>query len=276
MAETTKAATHDCGCGADHHHHGPADESARPEPAKLSAEGQAALTAAAEALGLIIRLHDREPDAALVRGLKEAEAPALFAAILAGEDGQTAAAALAEALDALPDDSTEADMDLVAAAWAEVHITHGLRASPNGSVWMTVESLERQEPMFAVRDWYEHYGLSTPDWRRRSDDNIVHELQFVQHLLGQGTQVAAVDAGRFMDLHVLPWVPEWGRRVAARAAEPLVAASGLLTATYLEGLRELIAQVSGVRRGPVAPLPQAQAVTPDEPERFIPGVAESW
>ena len=29
MAETTKAATHDCGCGADHHHHGPADESAR-------------------------------------------------------------------------------------------------------------------------------------------------------------------------------------------------------------------------------------------------------
>ena len=63
---------------------------------------------------------------------------------------------------------------------------------------------------------------------------------------------------------------------AARAAEPLVAASGLLTATYLEGLRELIAQVSGVRRGPVAPLPQAQTVTPDEPERFIPGVAESW
>ena len=72
MAETTKAATHDCGCGADHHH-GPADESVRPEPARLSPEGQAALTAAAEALGLIIRLHDREPDAALVRGLNESE-----------------------------------------------------------------------------------------------------------------------------------------------------------------------------------------------------------
>lgn len=246
---------------------------------ELTAEGASALSAAAEALQLLIRLHDREVDADFLNLLREVDAGGLFEALLVGEDGHSAALAFAEALRILPKQIDAATLDALAADYADVYLTHGLRVSPNGSVWMTEESLERQLPMFEVREWYEHYGITVPEWRKRSDDHIVHELEFVTHLLRQGTQNAAVDAGAFLDRHVLPWVPEFGRRVAARAAEPLTATTGLLTAFYLEALRELIAQITGVARGPVTLRPDQKPKKEAEPlenAAFIPGAAESW
>ncbi len=248
-------------------------------PTELPAGGADALAAGAEALSVLIRLHDSEADAALIGTLKAMDAGGLFAAILTGEDGQMAARAFAEALATLPDPLDEATLDELAADYADVYLIHGLRVSPNGSVWMTEDSLERQLPMFEVREWYDHYGVSVPDWRKRSDDHIVHELQFLAHLLTLQTAPAAVDAGRFMDRHVLPWVPEFGRRVAARANQPLTATTGLLTAFYLEALREMIAAVTGVPRGPVEKRPDEkprQEAEPLENAAFVPGAAVSW
>lgn len=248
-------------------------------PTDLPAGGADALAAGAEALSILIRLHDREIDADLIAGLKDMDAGGLFAAMLTGEDGRMAALAFAEALAALPDPLDPATLDDQAADFADAYLNHGLRVSPNGSVWLTEDNLERQMPMFEVREWYDHYGVTVPDWRKRSDDHIVHELQFITHLLSLGTAPAAVDAGRFMDRHVLPWVPEFGRRIAARAATPLVATTGLLTAFYLEALREMIARVTGVPRGPVDKRPDEKPRLEAEPlenAAYIPGVAESW
>lgn len=248
-------------------------------PTELPAGGAEALAAGAEALDILIRLHDREVDAELIAGLKEMDAGGMFKAMLQGEDGQSAARAFAAALDMLPDPLDAATLDLLAADYADAYLTHNLRISPSGSVWMTIESLERQEPMFAVREWYDHYGITVPNWRLRSDDHIVHELQFVSHLLKLGHAPAAVDAGVFLDRHVLPWVPEFGRRLAGRASEALTATTGLLTAMYLEALRELIARVTGMSRGEVAKRPDQMPkpeAPPLEDAAFIPGVSESW
>lgn len=177
-----------------------------------------ALSVASEGLAILIRLLDREADAELIAGLKHIRAGDLFAETLPVGAGREAGLEFQAALDALPDNPDRAVLDDLAADYADAFLTHGYRLSPSGSVWMTEERLERQEPMFAVREWYEHYGLASPDWRIRADDHMVHELQFVLHLIEGGTAVSTVDAAHFLDRHVLPWVPEYGRRmrIAAR------------------------------------------------------------
>lgn len=247
--------------------------------ADMTVESAEALSIAADALMLLARLHDREIDAEAVHFLRAVDAGGLFCALMEGEDGQQAAQAFAEAIRLLPDPPDTATLDTLAADFADTYLTHGYRISPNGSVWMTEESLERQLPMFEVREWYDHYGITVPDWRKRSDDHIVHELEFVVHLLRLGTRDAALDAGAFLDRHVLPWVPEFGRRVAARATEPLTATTGLLTAFYLDALRELLVQATGTPRGPVELRPDQKPKKEAEPledSAFIPGVSESW
>ncbi|MFV0382707.1 TorD/DmsD family molecular chaperone [Paracoccus sp. (in: a-proteobacteria)] len=242
----------------------------------LNDQGRAALTMAADALGLLIRLLDREADTPLIAGLKAAGAGRMFAEMLPVGGGHESGMALQEALDLLPDPPDPAVLDILAADFADCFLTHGYRLAPSGSVWMTEERLERQEPMFEVRDWYAHYGLTAPDWRLRADDHLVHELQFVQHLLAQAQPVAALDAARFMDRHVLPWVPEFGRRMAQRCATPLLATTGALMADLLPALRDLLTELTG-EAPDIAPLPGDRPY-PQAPDRdlYIPGAAPGW
>jgi TorA maturation chaperone TorD len=234
------------------------------------------LRAASEALGLLIRLLDREADAALLTGLRAIQAPDLFAALLPEAEGQAGAEALRLALADLPEPPSDADLDALAADYADIFLTHGYRLAPNASVWLTEEKLERQGPMFEVRDWYAHYGITVPDWRKRADDHIVHELQFLGLLLDLGTDTGLQDAAHFLDAQLLPWVPEFGRRMAARAREPLYGAAGLICAAFLEALRDRIEALSGLPRRPRPPLRSALAIPDPEPAPFVPGAAESW
>lgn len=244
--------------------------------APLEQSEQMALSVAADGLAILIRLLDREVSADLIAEMKRADAGAMFAEIAPVGQGREAGEALQAALDALPDRPDTPTLDDLAADFADCFLTHAYRLSPSGSVWMTEERLERQEPMFAVREWYEHYGLSAPDWRIRADDHLVHELQFVHHLLTLGNRVAAVDAAHFMDLHLLPWVPEFGRRMHDRCATRLLGATGGLLATYPLAIRELLAELTG-EEPRIAPLP-ADKPHPKAPERelYIPGVSASW
>lgn len=251
-------------------------------PPPLDAEALASLRAAREALGLLIRLHDREADAALITGLKAIQAGALFAALLPSRRGRQAAGLLQAGLDALPDVPEPAVLDLLAVDYADIYLTNGHRISPHGSVWLTEDGLERQEPMFEVRDWYAHYGVTVPDWRRRSDDHVVHELQFVSFLLGLETSVATRDAARFLDICVLPWVPDMGGRMAARANTQLYAATGMLTAELLAVLRERLTALTGEQPKP-RPEPGQKAAAAGSGAAgcsaegpYMPGLAPSW
>lgn len=244
----------------------------------LNEEDGAALVATREALAILIRLHDREADAALVAGLKAIQAGALFAALLGGRIGRQAAGLMQAALDALPEEPDARIFDLLAVDYAEIYLTNGFRIAPDASVWLTEEGLERQEPMFEVRDWYAHYGITVPDWRKRADDHVVHELQFLDFLLGLGTMEGARDAGHFLDRCVLPWVPEMGRRMAARAETQLYAALGMLTAELLEGLRKRLEAITGeaARPRPLSALvaDKTGALAAEGP--YMPGLSESW
>lgn len=237
-----------------------------------------------DGLSLIIRLHDREADRGFLDGLRRSDAGDVFAALLDRDgdgdaDTDSAAKAFTDALAALPETLDEAVLDQLAAEYADVYLTHSLRIAPTGSVWLTEEKLERQGPMFAVREWYEHYGVTVPNWRSRSDDHIVHELQFVAHLLGLGHESAAIDAARFLDRHVLSWVPEFCARMAERCREPLLVANARLTARYLEELRDVLQALTGEARWQpeVDGKPDAYSLSDlNEDIAYMPGVAESW
>lgn len=236
-----------------------------------------------DVLGLIARLHDREVDTDLLIGLRGAGIGELFANLLQDEEGREVAKALSEVLRDAPDQPGSAYLDELAVDFADIYLNHGFRVAPTGSVWLTDDHLERQQPMFDVRDWYQHYGIRVPNWRIRSDDHIVHELQFVQHLLGLASPASAYDAAVFLDRHVLPWVPEFCTRVAQRARQPFHALAALLTRAALEALRETLTTLTDAPREVIthawareADRARRAAETPDVERPFVPGLAESW
>jgi TorA maturation chaperone TorD len=237
--------------------------------------------ARAELLGLVIRLHDREVDADLVHALRAADPAPLLEGFLAASNDPGAAEAFCTALTEL--DLSQAALDGLAADYADIYLTHGYRIAPSGSVWLTEEHLERQQPMFEVRAWYDHYGLLVPDWRCRSDDHLVHELQFVQHLLGLGDADALTDAARFLDRHLLPWVPDFCRRVEDRAQTGFHRAAARLTRAALDEVRHWLAQATGIAPeviGHAFAREQDRARKAAEVKQvarpFVPGLAESW
>lgn len=236
----------------------------------------------AEILAPLIRLHDREADAAVLTGLWQSGFADLLAEVVTDEDSLAAVQGFGQVLAGLPRPVPQAILDELAVDFADGYLNHGFRAAPSGSVWMTEDHLERQEPMFAVRDWYAHYGLSVPDWRLRSDDHLVHELQFVSHLLRMGTEDALLDAAVFLDAHVLPWVPDFCLRIAVRARHPFHAGAALVTRAALQSLRADLTAATG--RDPQV-LPHAWAIEESRAERqsraddespFVPGIGESW
>jgi len=227
----------------------------------------------ADGLDVLIRFHDREVDAALLREMAQHKVAESFLELVGTDAGQAAVQAFHSALVAVGPEPQEAVLDDLAANYADLYLTHGYRVAPTGSVWLTEDKLERQLPMFEVRDWYTHYDIAVPDWRTRSDDHLVHEMQFISFLCQHPSPVTATDAGRFMDIHVLPWVPEFCTRAEERVQAPLYAALMALTRAYLEELRSTLESVTG--------LPRDLYIRPDEhvaPEEtpYVPGIAESW
>ncbi len=228
----------------------------------------------ADGLDVLIRFYDREVDDALLSEMSEHGVAEGFSELMTTEEGQAAVLAFRSALAALGPSPDMGVLDDLAANYADLFLTHGYRVAPNGSVWLTEDKLERQQPMFDVRDWYAHYDITVPDWRVRADDHLVHELQFVSFLCRLENSVAAVDAGRFLDLHVLSWVPDFCTRAEERVQATLYAALMALTRSYLEELRTTLEMVTGQKRS--EPKRLVETVPPEEAAPYIPGTSESW
>lgn len=231
----------------------------------------------AGALQILIRFHDREVDSELIAELQNFRIAEGLPDLFQSAGGRTAAAALAAALDGIGPAPDTARLDALAAEYADIYLTHGYRVAPSGSVWMTEDRLERQQPMFEARDWYGHYGITVPNWRVRADDHLVHELEFVALLCRRGAAVPTADAARFLDQQVLPWVPEFCRGARKHATEPFYAAVMDLTRACLEELRTALEQVTGRERG-IRPLPSTVAGGQADADAgpYIPGAGESW
>ena len=236
-------------------------------------------TAAAQDLTDLAALHDREVDAAALDRLRAAVEPGLLRLRLVNEDGRAALFLFGEALAGLPGVIDDALADALAADYADIYLTYGLRASPNESVWLDEDNLAMQAPMFEVRALYQRHGLQVPNWRQRADDHLVHELQFLAHLLDPETGDTLGEAAAFLDEHLLLWVPDFSARVAQRCATPFYAGLAAVTAVYLDELRELLERILGEPRTPreeIAERRRRARESDPAPAAFVPGSAPTW
>ncbi len=189
---------------------------------------------------LLAVLHDKEPNAALLAELKQTRFPYQLNLQLSDNASQESLSFMADSLKEFPVEMDAAQLDELAADFAAIYLNHSIQASPCESVWLDEEGLMRQQPMFAVRGWYEKYGLQVDDWRLRPDDHLVCQLQFIAHLLKQEEVSHLAQVAQFLDEHLLLWIKDFAARVSQRAGTAYYAGLALLTAAYLDQLRQVL------------------------------------
>jgi len=237
------------------------------------------LDAIAADLQVIARIHDREADAALLNELRSVHFPGSLGLSLRSDTARDGEALLARAFDELAVPPSPAQVDEIAADYASIYLNNGWGAAPSESVWIDEDGLVMQEPMFQVRSWYRRHGLSVQNWRTRADDHLVVQLHFLELLFrrGEGNEVAEI--ARFMDEHLLRWLPEFSHRVASRCATAFYAGVAMLTAAYCDELRDLLAEILGEPRPTAEEIEQRMNPKPAAkvtPVTFVPGLKPSW
>ena len=95
-----------------------------------------------------------------------------------------------------------------------------------------------------MRKYYEAHDLGVADWRKRSDDHLVLQLQFVAHLFEQHPdREGCQEIGRFLDEHSLRWISQFAEQVTARAATLFYSGLAQVTASYLDELRTVLEEL---------------------------------
>jgi putative dimethyl sulfoxide reductase chaperone len=237
--------------------------------------------ALADDLDGLIRLHDRELDGEALAALQATAFPAGLALLPVGEAAELAYRGMAAALAELPPGAAGAPVDALAADFAAIYLTGAAGASPYESVWVTEEHLACQQPMFELREIYAAAGLQVDDWRKRYDDHLVLQLQYLVRQLRAGASWASL-AG-FLDEHLGYWFPDFARRVSERASTPFYGALAELSYVWLERFRDLLADMADL------PRPARETITARiraklgyeasqlAPVKFMPGVGgPSW
>lgn len=233
-------------------------------------------------LDQLIRLHDRELDAATLAALRSADFPGGLALFPDDEAGAAARADMAEALVAIPDPVPASLLDDLAADYAAIYLNNAFGASPFESVWLDDDHLACQQPMFELRDIYAAAGLKVADWRTRYDDHFVFQFQYLRHRLTAGA-VDGEELANFIDDHVGYWFPEFAQRIAGHCSTQFYAALAGVTHVWLRALRGLLEEMYG------CPVPAHEEVKARierklrlekaevAPIRFMPGVeGPSW
>ncbi len=219
---------------------------------------------AEDLLGFAV-LHGREPTVQLIADLRRAAFPDGLALRLSSARRREAATLMSQAIEALPDPLDDEQLDGLSVAFADIYLTHRCRASPYESVWLDKDNLERQEPMFRVRAYYQRHGLQSENWRERADDHVVLQLQFVAHLLKNADDEARLrEVAQFLDEHLLRWIGGFAVTVAANCGSSFFVGLALLTAAYVEELRDLLALLLDEPRP--APKPERPDPPKDWPE----------
>lgn len=198
----------------------------------------------AEDLRILAALHDREPDSTLAGELRAIDFPRSLTLPLADGPAQEAMFIMEQSLTLLPPEADEQVLDELAADYASIYLNYSIGASPEESVWIDEDSLICQDSMFQVRQWYESFGLSAPDWRTRPDDHLVYQLQFIAHMLEHDGETQVLQqVATFMDEHLLRWLGSFAERVMQRCDTPWFAGVAGITAAYAEELRDILAEI---------------------------------
>jgi len=233
-------------------------------------------TAVAEDLSLLSMLHDVEPSKELLSQLCKDGISQLLGFRLKSEKGLKSLGFFDQALKSLPENIDNKAMDELAADYASIYLNYGIKASPEESVWVDEESLACQISMFQVRGYYERHGLGVEDWRKRPDDHLVLELQFLQFLFETGSGFEAIrEVAQFMDEHLLRWLMQFANRVSTRCDIAYFAGAALVTAYYCEELRDLLATILDEPRPSSEDIEERMKSTQGQeemPQQYVPGI----
>lgn len=230
-------------------------------------------------LRILAALHDRELGEELLSCLRQGDFPATLALSNGSDRVQEAAALFSEAMAGIGEAPPARVLDELSADYAAIYLNHAYQVSPCESVWLDPEGLALQDATFQTRAWYRQYGLAVENWRVRSDDHLVAQLHFIGTLSHRSGDADLAEIARFMDEHLLRWLPAFASEVVRRCETQFYAGAALLTSAYCEELRDLLAEVIGEPRPSseeiekrMKPGHEAKPV----PMVFHPGTGPSW
>ena len=215
----------------------------------------------------IIRLHNFELDNETLAAIKEVEFPNNLGIHATTPEHKAIYTEMAQAVKQL--DSKE--LDNLASDFADVYLNYKFRASPSESVWFDEDNLERQQPMFEVRKYYEKYNLAVDNWKLRSDDHMVHQIQFIVYVLTNHRKTESLqEIAKFMDEHILRWIGKFAKLVYERSNSDFYRYLAILTANYLSELRQLLVAFTGLQIPTVEEIDKRMSKKPRIPVANIP------
>lgn len=231
-------------------------------------------SAVADDLNMLAALHENEVEERLLNAMYISDFPMQLGLRLTSERACDTQRMMKQVLDSLPRPFDKKTSDTLAADYADIYLSYTFRASPYESVWLDEENLERQTPMFEVRDCYKRFGLAVPDWRIRADDHLVHQLQFLAFLFSQDNcEELLEESANFMDQHLLRWLGLFAERVAERCATSYFSVAALLTDAYCEELREVLVNVFELQRQVTYEKNETETINEiPEPLQYMPGM----
>lgn len=234
--------------------------------------------ALAEDLETLALLQDRELGAELLQGLRQVGFPDNLGLRPGAERAVQAFDLMRGAVATLPPAIGPAVLDQLAADYAAIYLNASLGASPMESVWLSDDHTSCHDAMFELRRHYAAHGLAASDWRRRPDDHLVLQLQFVAHRL-RDPDASLAELADFLDHHPLRWLDDFAARVAARCDTAFYAGLALLAAAQVDGLRDILARSLGQprpSRQEVAERCRARRGGTADSLRFVPGTGPGW
>lgn len=238
----------------------------------------------ADDIEILANLQSQELSREQIKALKEIQFPRHLGYSLTSERASHVLKAMASAVQKWPDDENKVErlLDDLAADFAAIYLNHTYNASPMESVWIDEENLAYQDSMFTIRDIYKAHGVQAENWRMRSEDHMVMQMQFIAMLLRDhsGDLATLDEIATFLDEHLLRWIGDFSERVASRCDTEFYGLITLLTAQYLDEIRDLLAEITEKPR-PTAEeveerLNSKQAVPEAVPMQYVPGASPSW
>lgn len=246
---------------------------------KLSADIKTLFDLIVDDIALLTSLHDKELTKETLTLLKDNNFPYTLGFALQRKETAEIFDLLKSGVDDIKDDNVDEMLEELAADYADIYLNYSLSASPLESVWLDEESLVMQAPMFEVREYYDRFSLKVDDWRVRSDDHFICQLQFIAHLISLKKYEHLQELSNFMDEHLFRWFDDFCAKVAKRCDTKFYAGLTTLTFSYIDELRDVLAIVLEQKRPSKEEIEtKFTGAIPLEtvPLQYNPGMAESW